>query len=89
MSRAKAKAPDRRFQERERLGPSNCLRTRQAPEDCRTCGAKAVTIRHTPLWMAGSHCERCCPCCAPEPKRGIGLARPAPDALNGTDPMHK
>jgi hypothetical protein len=64
MSRVKAKAPHCRFQERERLGPANCLRTRQAPEDCRTCGAKAVTIRHTPLRMAGSHCEQCCPCCA-------------------------
>lgn len=47
-------------------GPRDCLRTRQAPADCRTCGAALVTIRHTPMRLPGSHCSECCPCCVAE-----------------------
>jgi hypothetical protein len=53
-------------------GPRDCLRTRQAPADCRTCGVALVTIRHTPMWLAGSHCSKCCPCCAAEPVPSTG-----------------
>jgi hypothetical protein len=45
-------------------GPRDCLRTRQAPADCQTCGTAQVTIRHTPMRLPGSHCLKCCPCCA-------------------------
>jgi hypothetical protein len=47
-------------------GPADCLRTRQAPADCQTCGTAVVTIRHTPMRLPGSHCSKCCPCCASE-----------------------
>jgi hypothetical protein len=43
--------------------PRNCLRTRQAPAACPTCGAVGVTVRHTPLRQAGTGCANCCPCC--------------------------
>ena len=42
-------------------GPADCLRTRQAPADCQTCGTALVTIRHTPMRLPGSHCSKCCP----------------------------
>jgi hypothetical protein len=48
------------------LGPADCLRTRQAPADCQTCGTALVTIRHTPMRLQGSRCSNCCPCCANE-----------------------
>lgn len=31
------------------LGPADCLRTRQEPADCRTCGTVLVTTKHTPM----------------------------------------
>ena len=37
------------------LGPADCLRTRQAPADCQTCGTALVTIRHIPMRLPGSH----------------------------------
>jgi hypothetical protein len=46
--------------------PADCLRTRQAPADCQTCGNALVTIRHTPMRLPGSHCSNCCPCCMAE-----------------------
>jgi hypothetical protein len=54
------------------LGPADCLRTRQAPADCPTCGTALVTIRHTPMRLLGSHCSNCCPCCAAEHVRSTG-----------------
>jgi hypothetical protein len=36
--------------------PVDCLRTRQSPADCRTCGTVLVTIGHTPLRLPGSGC---------------------------------
>lgn len=54
-------------------GPRDCLRTRQAPADCQTCGTALVTIRHTPMRMPGSHCSKCCPCCAAD---GVPSAGP-------------
>jgi len=44
-------------------GPQNCLRTVQPPPRCPACGASMVTVRHTPIKMAGIHCRVCCPCC--------------------------
>jgi hypothetical protein len=54
------------------LGPADCLRTRQAPADCQTCGTVLVTIRHTPMRLPGSHCSNCCPCCTAERVRATG-----------------
>jgi len=64
------------------LGPADCLRTRQAPADCQTCGTALVTIRHTPMRLPSSHCSKCCPCCAAERERStepeLGGAQPKP-----------
>lgn len=47
-------------------GPSSCLRTRQAPATCPSCGAAGVVVRHMLLRAGGpSHCGACCPCCGP------------------------
>ena len=53
-------------------GPADCLRTRQAPADCQTCGTALVTIRHTPMRLPGSHCSNCCPCCAAQRVHSTG-----------------
>lgn len=62
-------------------GPADCLRTRQSPADCQTCGTASVTIRHTPMRLLGSHCSNCCPCCAAERVRATG---PGPDGGAGS-----
>ncbi len=62
-------------------GPRDCLRTRQAPADCQTCGTALVTIRHTPMRLPGSHCSRCCPCCAAE---GVPSAGPGSEGAPGS-----
>jgi len=56
----------RRHLDARPLGPADCLRTRQAPADCQTCGTALLTIRHTPMRLPGSYCSKCCPCCANE-----------------------
>lgn len=45
-------------------GPADCLMMCQAPADCPTYGTALVTIRHTPMRLAGSRCSKCCPCCS-------------------------
>jgi hypothetical protein len=47
-------------------GSADCLRMRQSPADCQTCGTALVAIRHTPMRLPGSYCSNCCPCCATE-----------------------
>jgi hypothetical protein len=63
--------------------PADCLRTRQAPADCQTCGTVLVTIRHTPMRLPGSHCSKCCPCCAAERVRSIPLDRDQKESKGG------
>jgi len=65
------------------LGPADCLRTRQAPADCQTCGTVLVTIRHTPMRLPGSHCSNCCPCCAAERVRSILLDQDQKESKGG------
>ncbi len=66
--------------------PRDCLRTRQAPADCQTCGTALVTIGHTPMGLPGSHCSKCCPCCAAGrmPSTGPG-SEEAPGKSNRLD----
>lgn len=80
MGNIDAKTHRRCFKVHKWVGPSNCLRSAQAPADWQTCGARMVTVRHTPIMIAGSFCCACCPCC----KAPVQAAPSIPSGKAGT-----
>lgn len=43
------------------MSPRDCQRARHSTAACSACGEQA-TPAHSPLYLKGTFCSRCCPC---------------------------